>query len=29
MLQKAGWTKVAWRDLSGGVVALHRGTKPQ
>ena len=20
-----GWTQVAWRDLSGGVVALHRG----
>jgi demethylmenaquinone methyltransferase/2-methoxy-6-polyprenyl-1,4-benzoquinol methylase len=26
-LQKAGWTKVAWRDLTGGVVALHRGFK--
>ncbi|MGW4033299.1 demethylmenaquinone methyltransferase [Streptomyces sp. NPDC004838] len=26
-LQKAGWSKVAWRNLSGGVVALHRGTK--
>ncbi len=22
----AGWTSVAWRNLSGGVVALHRGT---
>ncbi|MFI6286767.1 demethylmenaquinone methyltransferase [Streptomyces sp. NPDC051018] len=27
-LQKAGWSKVAWRNLTGGVVALHRGTKP-
>lgn len=24
----AGWAKVAWRDLSGGIVALHRGVKP-
>jgi demethylmenaquinone methyltransferase/2-methoxy-6-polyprenyl-1,4-benzoquinol methylase len=24
----AGWTDVQWRDLSGGVVALHRATKP-
>ncbi|WP_436992600.1 demethylmenaquinone methyltransferase [Streptomyces sp. enrichment culture] len=28
MLQKAGWSKVAWRNLSGGIVALHRGFKP-
>ncbi|OKK21078.1 ubiquinone biosynthesis methyltransferase UbiE [Streptomyces sp. CB00455] len=27
LLQKAGWAKVAWRNLSGGIVALHRGTK--
>lgn len=27
-LQEAGWSKVAWRNLTGGVVALHRGTKP-
>jgi demethylmenaquinone methyltransferase/2-methoxy-6-polyprenyl-1,4-benzoquinol methylase len=27
-LQRAGWTGVEWRDLSGGIVALHRGTKP-
>ncbi|MET9604740.1 demethylmenaquinone methyltransferase [Streptomyces sp. NPDC006512] len=27
LLQKAGWGKVAWRNLTGGVVALHRGTK--
>ncbi|MER5736009.1 MULTISPECIES: demethylmenaquinone methyltransferase [unclassified Streptomyces] len=28
LLQKAGWTKVAWRNLTGGIVALHRGFKP-
>ncbi|MFK8912521.1 demethylmenaquinone methyltransferase [Streptomyces sp. YS-3] len=28
-LQRAGWTRVAWRNLTGGVVALHRGYKPQ
>ncbi|GAA4660101.1 demethylmenaquinone methyltransferase [Streptomyces chumphonensis] len=27
-LQRAGWSRVAWRDLTGGIVALHRGTKP-
>ncbi|MFJ6798544.1 demethylmenaquinone methyltransferase [Streptomyces sp. NPDC091268] len=27
LLQKAGWGEVAWRNLSGGIVALHRGTK--
>ncbi|WP_099901788.1 demethylmenaquinone methyltransferase [Streptomyces sp. TLI_171] len=26
-LQQAGWTKVAWRNLTGGIVALHRGFK--
>lgn len=26
-LQRAGWANVAWRNLTGGVVALHRGTK--
>jgi demethylmenaquinone methyltransferase/2-methoxy-6-polyprenyl-1,4-benzoquinol methylase len=26
-LQQAGWSKVAWRNLTGGIVALHRGTK--
>jgi demethylmenaquinone methyltransferase/2-methoxy-6-polyprenyl-1,4-benzoquinol methylase len=26
-LQRAGWTDVAWRDLTGGIVALHRGTR--
>ncbi|MBT9256477.1 demethylmenaquinone methyltransferase [Phycicoccus sp. MAQZ13P-2] len=24
----AGWSGVQWRDLSGGIVALHRATKP-
>jgi demethylmenaquinone methyltransferase / 2-methoxy-6-polyprenyl-1,4-benzoquinol methylase len=24
-LLEAGWTRVAWRDLTGGVVAIHRG----
>ncbi|HEU4489716.1 MAG TPA: demethylmenaquinone methyltransferase [Jiangellales bacterium] len=24
----AGWVEVAWRDLSGGVVALHRAVRP-
>jgi demethylmenaquinone methyltransferase/2-methoxy-6-polyprenyl-1,4-benzoquinol methylase len=28
LLQDAGWRSVAYRNLSGGVVALHRGTKP-
>ncbi|MEU4503280.1 demethylmenaquinone methyltransferase [Streptomyces sp. NPDC024089] len=27
-LQRAGWSKVAWRNLTGGVVALHRGVRP-
>src|SRR5436853_5334 len=24
----AGWSGVAWRDLTGGVVAVHRAVKP-
>jgi demethylmenaquinone methyltransferase/2-methoxy-6-polyprenyl-1,4-benzoquinol methylase len=28
LLQDAGWTKVAWRDLTGGIVALHRAVRP-
>jgi demethylmenaquinone methyltransferase/2-methoxy-6-polyprenyl-1,4-benzoquinol methylase len=24
----AGWQSVAWRNLTGGIVALHRGSKP-
>ncbi|MBO3747055.1 demethylmenaquinone methyltransferase [Streptosporangiaceae bacterium NEAU-GS5] len=27
ILQRAGWEKVAWRNLSFGIVALHRGAK--
>ncbi len=26
-IAKAGWSSVKWRNLSGGVVALHRGYK--
>ncbi len=26
-LQDAGWGQVKWRNLSGGIVALHHGTK--
>jgi demethylmenaquinone methyltransferase/2-methoxy-6-polyprenyl-1,4-benzoquinol methylase len=25
-LQRAGWSSVAWRNLTGGIVALHRAT---
>ncbi|MGP3936100.1 demethylmenaquinone methyltransferase [Nonomuraea sp. KM88] len=28
MIQDAGWERVAWRDLSMGIVAMHRGFKP-
>jgi demethylmenaquinone methyltransferase/2-methoxy-6-polyprenyl-1,4-benzoquinol methylase len=28
-LQAAGWGSVAWRNLTGGIVALHRGTRPE
>lgn len=28
VLQGAGWSQVAWRDLTGGIVALHRATNP-
>jgi demethylmenaquinone methyltransferase/2-methoxy-6-polyprenyl-1,4-benzoquinol methylase len=27
-LQDAGWGSVKWRNLSGGIVALHHGTRP-
>jgi demethylmenaquinone methyltransferase / 2-methoxy-6-polyprenyl-1,4-benzoquinol methylase len=26
-MQKAGWSHVAWRNLTGGIVALHRGIR--
>ncbi|MEE1751824.1 demethylmenaquinone methyltransferase [Streptomyces sp. SP18CS02] len=29
LLKKAGWSKVAWRNLTGGIVAMHRGTKAE
>jgi demethylmenaquinone methyltransferase/2-methoxy-6-polyprenyl-1,4-benzoquinol methylase len=28
VLQHAGWGEVAWRNLTGGVVALHRAVRP-
>lgn len=28
MIARAGWIKVAYRNLFGGVAALHRGSKP-
>ena len=28
LLAQAGWGEVEWRNLSGGIVALHRATKP-
>lgn len=28
VIADAGWTRVAWRDLTGGIVALHRATRP-
>ena len=27
LLSTAGWTRAAWRDLTGGIVALHRAVK--
>ena len=27
VVEQAGWTDVAWRDLTGGIVALHRATR--
>jgi demethylmenaquinone methyltransferase/2-methoxy-6-polyprenyl-1,4-benzoquinol methylase len=27
-IEAAGWRKVAWRNLTGGIVALHRGLRP-
>ena len=28
-IREAGWSQVAYRDLSFGIVALHRATKPR
>jgi demethylmenaquinone methyltransferase/2-methoxy-6-polyprenyl-1,4-benzoquinol methylase len=27
-MQAAGWSDVGWRNLTGGIVALHRGRRP-
>jgi demethylmenaquinone methyltransferase/2-methoxy-6-polyprenyl-1,4-benzoquinol methylase len=27
-IAEAGWSDVAWRNLTGGIVALHRATRP-
>ncbi|WP_433352337.1 demethylmenaquinone methyltransferase [Microtetraspora malaysiensis] len=29
IIQESGWGRVAWRNLSLGIVALHRAVKPQ
>ncbi|WP_228974696.1 demethylmenaquinone methyltransferase [Streptomyces sp. DH12] len=28
VIARSGWTRVSWRNLTGGVVALHRATRP-
>ncbi len=28
LIRRSGWSQVAYRNLTGGVVALHRGTRP-
>jgi len=28
VMQDAGWGRVGWRNLTGGIVALHRAVKP-
>ena len=28
LMGEAGWARPAWRNLSGGIVALHRGYRP-
>ncbi|MBO8185027.1 demethylmenaquinone methyltransferase [Streptomyces sp. DW4-2] len=28
LIQQAGWTRVSWRNLTGGIVALHRAVAP-
>ncbi|WP_261568808.1 demethylmenaquinone methyltransferase [Frankia gtarii] len=28
LLREAGWSRVTWRNLTGGIVALHRGHVP-
>jgi demethylmenaquinone methyltransferase/2-methoxy-6-polyprenyl-1,4-benzoquinol methylase len=29
LMQQAGWRRVAYRNLTGGIVALHRATKAE
>ncbi len=29
LVAEAGWARVAYRNLSGGIVALHRGVRPR
>jgi demethylmenaquinone methyltransferase/2-methoxy-6-polyprenyl-1,4-benzoquinol methylase len=29
LISQAGWEDVAWFNLTGGMVALHRATKPK
>lgn len=29
LMRRAGWIDVEWRDLTGGIVALHRARKPE
>nr|WP_202447476.1 demethylmenaquinone methyltransferase [Streptomyces sp. SID5468] len=29
LMARVGWEKVAWRNLTGGVVALHRAVRPR
>jgi demethylmenaquinone methyltransferase/2-methoxy-6-polyprenyl-1,4-benzoquinol methylase len=28
LIAGVGWKQVAWRDLTGGIVALHRAVRP-
>ena len=28
-VRRVGWESVQWRNLTGGIVALHRAVKPQ
>ena len=28
-LADAGWVDIHWRNLTGGIVALHRGRRPE
>ena len=29
LIKRAGWSQVAYRNLTGGIVALHRGVRPE